>query len=735
MGFPSNAGEDNLSKTSEIKTTFEKTTVTLDGTPRPGAILASERESTDCGSSTSGSDRNAMSPRTISSCSEVPVQTPDDDFLNRVIRENSDAPLIVSLLELQSKADCLRKNRHYLTMSYADLKKDYDHFARTGEFLQPSATSDSDRIETQPNNFSSDSGKEKLCCATTEQFLESSRTSDIDRLEMKLNSLSTSNHQEESHVQDITTVVESETKNVSIKSSPCDLPSPDVQTKSKATCARNLTKPTANSQQRTKTKTKTENDKTRMKAARRHPQSAAAGLDFLKHWTEVENSRANTNSAFQTQPNNFSSDSGKEKLCCATTEQFLESSRTSDIDRLEMKLNSLSTSNHQEESHVQDITTVVESETKNVSIKSSPCDLPSPDVQTKSKATCARNLTKPTANSQQRTKTKTKTENDKTRMKAARRHPQSAAAGLDFLKHWTEVENSRANTNSAFQTQPNNFSSDSGKEKLCCATTEQFLESSRTSDIDRLEMKLNNLSTSNHQEESHVQDITTVVESETKNVSIKSSPCDLPSPDVQTKSKATCARNLTKPTANSQQRTKTKTKTENDKTRMKTPRRHPQSAAAGLDFLKHWTEVENSRANTNSAFQTLSPSSSRNSHPIERSRPEHSQTSFKTFCNSSANCNYRSSNNRNSAVSPSSDSDSDYTSTDSEDSSSDTSSEDANECFISPPPVLYPFGSTGHCFNPYLCPHPSLAAAKEAMLSHQVYHHAMNHARKLIFRL
>lgn len=199
-----------------------------------------------------------------SSSSETSVQAPDDDFLNRVIRENTDVPLIPSLVELQSKTEQLRGDRRYLKMSYADLKKDYEHFSATGEFLEYSSASVADGLETQISKLNIEDNKPTI----------PSQTKSNDVL---LNGDSKSEPASRNSSESLTPF----NKNVQSKVTPVH----------KSDKSLNLQNPIVQ-------KVKPKSNHSQIKQTRsRHPQSAAAGLEILKHWTKVEKITASSSNA------------------------------------------------------------------------------------------------------------------------------------------------------------------------------------------------------------------------------------------------------------------------------------------------------------------------------------------------------------------------------------------------------------------------------------------------------
>ena len=206
-----------------------------------------------------------------------------------------------------------------------------------------------------------------------------------------------------------------------------------------------------------------------------------------------------------------------------------------------------------------------------------------------------------------------------------------------------------------------------------------------------------------------------------------------------------------------------------DKTRTHFIRqRHPQCAAAGLDNLKHWAEVakenekvakKNNLKATNSNLQNVTKDNEINNAEKElklnNAHGEPRYVRIKPHRNrNEPDCSYQSEGFRYNDFheadvdvdddSCSDDDSNDYT--DDDESSEYTSSEDDDDHesytsssrdhyhnYISPPPVLYHFGPSGHCYYPYLCAHPNRNAIHEAFISHQVYHHALYHARSQIF--
>ena len=179
--------------------------------------------------------------------------------------------------------------------------------------------------------------------------------------------------------------------------------------------------------------------------------------------------------------------------------------------------------------------------------------------------------------------------------------------------------------------------------------------------------------------------------------------------------------------------------------------RHPQCAAAGLDSLKHWSEVEKE----NSKFPTApTKNASRFETSLKAYKP--SVPLENPICCGRKEYEYSSKNTDLDTDSSSYTSDSDFSSNDSEYEESEndfqySESETATSSFtmhpssapnyslnqndlIPPPPLLLQFGPTGHCFNPFLCTHPTNQDLSEAVIAHQVYHHALQHARQEVFR-
>ena len=157
-------------------------------------------------------------------------------------------------------------------------------------------------------------------------------------------------------------------------------------------------------------------------------------------------------------------------------------------------------------------------------------------------------------------------------------------------------------------------------------------------------------------------------------------------------------------------------------------KRHPQCAAAGLDSLKHWTSVEKENIRLSPKISVPAASGTRlfdteNTSPVQKDVDAAGDISSDD----------ESSSDEFELTSEDSCSDSDY----SEESDLDSTDEEYNyyDCGIPPPPMLTQFGPTGHCFSPFLCSHPNMGNFHEAAFSHQVYHHALTHARNQVFRI
>ena len=180
--------------------------------------------------------------------------------------------------------------------------------------------------------------------------------------------------------------------------------------------------------------------------------------------------------------------------------------------------------------------------------------------------------------------------------------------------------------------------------------------------------------------------------------------------------------------------------------------RHPDCAAAGLESLKHWAEVEK----VNSKYPQAPPSNAKNHRPVFARNLSNTGLKRAPHLDSElCDEDLESETDSSEYTSDSDTSESDaYLSTDySEESDTSSSNTSASyslhptsgpvqspfypfntRCPIPPPPVMLQFGPTGHCFNPLFCLHPASQDITEALISHQVYHQALHHARHEVSR-